>query len=42
MHAAYERVVYEQLRKIQQNIAAQPLLIPVTITLSEREVNAIE
>jgi DNA mismatch repair protein MutL len=44
MHAAHERVVYEQLKKLyaEHKIIAQPLLVPLTITLSEREANAIE
>jgi DNA mismatch repair protein MutL len=43
MHAAHERVIYEKLKKnvINQTIVAQPLLIPLTINLSEREVNYI-
>jgi DNA mismatch repair protein MutL len=44
MHAGHERVVYERLKKslAGQGIIAQPLLIPLTVTLSEREANAIE
>lgn len=44
MHAAHERVVYEQLKKLfsEHKIISQPLLVPVTVTLSEREANAIE
>ena len=44
MHAAHERVVYEQLkvRIAEHGIIAQPLLVPLAITLSEREVNSIE
>lgn len=44
MHAAHERVVYEQLKKNleQQKVTAQPLLVPITIALSEREVNRLE
>jgi DNA mismatch repair protein MutL len=44
MHAGHERVVYERLKKsiAEQGIIAQPLLIPLTIKLSEREVNSIE
>lgn len=44
MHAAHERVMYEKL-KLQysnQKIISQPLLIPLTINLSEREVNYID
>jgi DNA mismatch repair protein MutL len=44
MHAAHERVVYERLKKslATQGIVAQPLLIPLTVKLSEREANCIE
>lgn len=44
MHAAHERVLYEQFKKNfdEQKIIAQPLLIPQTIQLSEREADAIE
>src|SRR5207253_1522730 len=39
MHAGHERVVYERLKKnvAEQGMISQPLLIPLTITLSERE-----
>lgn len=44
MHAAHERVLYEKLKKSYslKQIIAQPLLIPVTVTLSEREADLIE
>ncbi len=44
MHAAHERVMYEQLKHdfAKQKMIAQPLLIPLTVKLSEREVNLIE
>ena len=44
MHAAHERVMYQQLKKSfsEQRIIAQPLLLPITVNLSEREVTAIE
>lgn len=44
MHAAHERIMYEKLKKqlSDQKIISQPLLIPLTIKLSEREVNFIE
>jgi DNA mismatch repair protein MutL len=44
MHAAHERVLYEQFKKnySSQRMVAQPLLVPLTVKLSEREANAIE
>jgi DNA mismatch repair protein MutL len=44
MHAAHERVLYEQLKKnfAAQRLVAQPLLIPLTVKLSEREIHALE
>jgi len=44
MHAAHERVVYERLKKNHENkkIVAQPLLIPLTVKLSEREAECVE
>lgn len=44
MHAAHERVVYEQLKKsiAEDKNISQPLLVPITVSLSEREANAIE
>lgn len=44
MHAAHERIVYERLKTAYQTtgISAQPLLVPVTLTLSQREVEHAE
>ncbi len=44
MHAAHERVLYEKLKHAlaEQTLVSQPLLIPLTIHLSERETNYIE
>ena len=44
MHAAHERVVYERMKKSRamQGIISQPLLVPLTVALSEREAGAIE
>lgn len=39
MHAAHERIVYEQLKASYQqgDLATQPLLVPLTINVSEQE-----
>lgn len=39
MHAAHERILYEQLKGAfdQRNIVSQPLLVPVPVTVSESE-----
>lgn len=45
MHAAHERIIYEKLKKSfeEETIKVQPLLIPLRINLSEKEVTiAIE
>lgn len=44
MHAAHERVLYEQLKKnfLEKKLISQPLLIPLTVKLNEREVNVLE
>lgn len=44
MHAAHERVLYEKLKQeyAEHRIVAQPLLIPLTVMLSEKEANKID
>ena len=44
MHAAHERVVYERMKSAfdQGNVQAQPLLVPQTLAVSEKEVTCIE
>ena len=44
MHAAHERVVYEQLKQLhdQQDIVVQEFLVPFLITCSEKEVAIVE
>lgn len=44
MHAAHERIMYEQMKKSMstQNIAVQQLLVPGTIALSEREADCVD
>ena len=43
MHAAHERITYERLKQAFENegIRSQPLLVPITIALSEKEVKLI-
>ena len=44
MHAAHERISYERLKTAQdgEGIRAQPLLVPLTIAVSEREAACAE
>lgn len=44
MHAAHERTTYEQLKQAfdLQGVVAQPLLVPVSIAVSEREAGCAE
>ncbi len=44
MHAAHERIVYERLKQgiADVGITTQPLLVPVTLTVSEREADLAE
>lgn len=44
MHAAHERIVYEKMKAAlaTRDIAVQTLLVPLTISLSEREADAAE
>jgi DNA mismatch repair protein MutL len=44
MHAAHERIVYEQMKMAWQDdrIRSQPLLVPETLAVSAREVRALE
>jgi DNA mismatch repair protein MutL len=44
MHAAHERIVYEQMKTAfaQHQMAVQTCLVPLTITLSEREADCVE
>jgi DNA mismatch repair protein MutL len=44
MHAAHERVLYEQFKKnfLERKLISQPLLIPLTVKLSEHEINKLE
>lgn len=43
-HAAHERITYERMKRQydQQGLQAQPLLVPVSLSLSEAEVEAAE
>ena len=44
MHAAHERIVYEQLKadRAAGSITAQPLLVPVDVSVSERQADLAE
>lgn len=44
MHAAHERITYERLKQAQdgEGIRAQPLLVPMSLALSEREADVVE
>lgn len=44
MHAAHERITYERLKQAvdEQGVASQPLLVPVTLAVSEREADTAE
>ena len=44
MHAAHERITYEWFKKAVENegIRSQSLLVPLAITVSERETHAVE
>jgi DNA mismatch repair protein MutL len=44
MHAAHERITYERLKTAlaSDNVASQPLLVPVTLAVSKREADLAE
>jgi DNA mismatch repair protein MutL len=44
MHAAHERITYEKLKNsfIDKSIVRQPLLVPVTVAVSESEAGIVE
>lgn len=44
MHAAHERITYESLKKQadEQNLRVQPLLVPVSFSVSEKELRIAE
>jgi len=44
MHAAHERITYERMKTqyLQQRIPSQPLLVPQSLAVSEREANCAE
>jgi len=44
IHAAHERILYEKMKRelLSGSLPTQPLLLPITLNLSEREVNTAE
>jgi len=44
MHAAHERIVYEKLKRgyADKSVVRQPLLVPVSVSVSGREANLVE
>ncbi|MDT8281424.1 MAG: DNA mismatch repair endonuclease MutL [Gammaproteobacteria bacterium] len=44
MHAAHERITYERLKSAKQGegIKAQPLLVPITMSVSKKEAQLVE
>ncbi|KZN15416.1 DNA mismatch repair endonuclease MutL [Marinomonas sp. TW1] len=44
MHAAHERIVYERMKNAfyEKNIATQPLLVPINISVSQSEADLVE
>jgi len=44
MHAAHERITYEKLKRAHDagGVGAQPLLVPVSVAVSEREADLVE
>ncbi len=44
MHAAHERITYERLKQsfAAQSVQAQPLLLPITLSVTENEADLIE
>ena len=40
-HAAHERIIFDSLKKEQNDVEGQMLLTPITITLSKEEYNAV-
>ncbi len=44
MHAAHERIVYEKLKRgyADRSVVRQPLLVPLSVSVSEREADLVE
>ncbi len=44
MHAAHERITYEQLKQSidKEGLKIQPLLVPISVVMSDKEVQAVE
>ena len=44
MHAAHERITYEQMKTDfdKEGLISQPLLVPESLSVSQREADAVE
>ena len=44
MHAAHERIVYERMKQnaMEENVIRQPLLVPISMNVSQAEANLVE
>lgn len=44
MHAAHERITYERMKRAldQENLTSQPLLVPVSVAVSQKEASVAE
>lgn len=42
MHAAHERIVYERLKQQHGELVTQPLLVPLTVNITDAEIRLLE
>jgi len=42
MHAAHERIVYERLKQQYGELVTQPLLVPITVNLTDAEIRLLD